>query len=37
MVHRRVVGMLFTLLSIPSLSSGAPSPRAEIETFFERA
>ena len=37
MVYRRVVGMLFALLVIPSLSSGAPSPRAEIETFFEGA
>lgn len=37
MVDRRVVGMLLALLVIPGLSSGAPSPRAEIETFFERA
>jgi outer membrane protein OmpA-like peptidoglycan-associated protein len=37
MVYRRAVGMLFALLVIPNLSSGAPSPRAEIETFFERA
>jgi len=37
MVYRRVVGMLFALLVIPGLSSAAPSPRAEIETFFERA
>jgi phospholipid transport system substrate-binding protein len=37
MVYRRIVGMLFALLAIPSLSSGAPSPRAEIETFFEGA
>jgi len=37
MVYRRAVGLLFALLIIPSLSSGAASPRAEIETFFERA
>jgi phospholipid transport system substrate-binding protein len=37
MVYRRVVGMLFVLLVIPGLSSGAPSPRAEVEAFFERA
>ena len=37
MVFRRAVGMLFVLLMIPSLSSGAPSPRAEIKSFFERA
>ena len=37
MVYRRIVGMLFALLAIPSLASGAPSPRAEIETFFEGA
>jgi outer membrane protein OmpA-like peptidoglycan-associated protein len=37
MVDRRVVWMLFVLLVIPGLSSAAPSPRAEIETFFERA
>ena len=37
MMYRRVVGMLFVLLAIPGLSSAAPSPRAEIEAFFERA
>lgn len=37
MVYRRAVGMLFVLLVIPSLAGGAASPRAEIETFFERA
>src|SRR5712692_2708332 len=37
MVYRRVVGMLFVLLVIPGLSNAAPSPRAEIETFIERA
>jgi phospholipid transport system substrate-binding protein len=37
MVYRRVVGMLFVLLMIPGLSNAALSPRAEIETFFERA
>ena len=37
MVYRRAVRLLFALLMIPSLSSGAASPRAEIETFFERA
>src|SRR6185503_3423552 len=37
MVYRRVVGMLFVLLMIPSLAGGAPSPRAEIEAFFDRA
>jgi len=37
MVYRRAVVLLFALLLIPSLSGGASSPRAEIETFFERA
>ena len=37
MVYRRAVGLLFALLLIPNLSSEAASPRAEIETFFERA
>jgi outer membrane protein OmpA-like peptidoglycan-associated protein len=35
---RRAAGMLlFALLVVPSVSSAAPSPRAEIEAFFERA
>lgn len=37
MVYRRAVAILFALLVIPGVSSAAPSPRAEIETFFERA
>jgi outer membrane protein OmpA-like peptidoglycan-associated protein len=37
MVYRGVLGMLFALLLIPSVTRGAPSPRGEIETFFERA
>ena len=37
MVYRRAVAILFALLVIPSLSSAAASPRAEIEVFFERA
>jgi outer membrane protein OmpA-like peptidoglycan-associated protein len=37
MVYRRAVAILFALFVIPSVSSAAPSPRAEIEAFFERA
>jgi phospholipid transport system substrate-binding protein len=37
MACRRAVVILLALLVIPSLSSAAPSPRSEIEVFFERA
>jgi phospholipid transport system substrate-binding protein len=37
MVGSRVVAMLFGLLMLPGVSNAAPSARAEIETFFERA
>jgi ABC-type transporter MlaC component len=37
MVYRRVLCLLFALLVIPSAARGELSPRAEIETFFERA
>ena len=37
MVYRRPLGMLFALLLIPSVTRGGPSPRAEIEAFFEQA
>jgi phospholipid transport system substrate-binding protein len=37
MVFPRLVAMLFVLLVLPAVSNAAPSPRAEIESFFERA
>jgi phospholipid transport system substrate-binding protein len=37
MVYGHVVGLLFVLLMVPALASAVTSPRAEIETFFERA